>query len=73
MSAWTVDRSEDVDTLQEKQVDDLITGDPVMVQETLESNDLYNNFLLTLQKIYQLLRSENDSGNDKEAQTAIAA
>lgn len=62
VSAWTVDRSEDVDTLQEKQVDDLITGDPVMVQETLESNDLYNNFLLTLQKIYQLLRS----GNDKE-------
>ena len=58
VSAWTVDRSEDVTTLQEKQVDDLITGQPDMVRETLDDNDAYNNLLLTLQEVYQVLRTE---------------
>ncbi len=69
VSAWTVDRSEDVTTLQEKQVDDLITGDPEMVRETLESNDLYNSFLQTLQEMYQIVHSESS----EKAQTADAA
>ncbi len=69
VSAWTVDRSEDVTTLQEKQVDDLITGDPEMVRETLESNDLYNSFLQTLQEMYQIVHSESS----EKAQTANAA
>ncbi len=57
VSAWTVDRSEDVTALQQKQVDDLITGDPEMVRAALGESDLYNNFLLALQKIYAILRT----------------
>lgn len=58
VSAWTVDRMDDVSTLRNKQVDDLITGDPKMVQETLESEDDYNQILLGLQKVYQILKEE---------------
>ena len=58
VSAWTVDRMEDVSTLRNKQVDDLITGDPKMVREALESEDNYDQILLGLQRMYQILRNE---------------
>lgn len=56
VSAWTVDRMEDVSTLRDKQVDDLITGDPQMVREALDSADLYNEILLQLQKVYKQIQ-----------------
>ncbi len=51
VSAWTVDREADVSTLRSKRVDDLITGDPQMVQDVLDNSDVYNNILLKLQKV----------------------
>ncbi len=53
VSAWTVDREYDASTLCNKRVDDLITGDPEMVKDVIESNDLYSNFLLLMQRIVQ--------------------
>lgn len=40
VSAWTVDREADVSTLRSKRVDDLITGDPQMVQDALDNSDI---------------------------------
>ncbi len=61
VSAWTVDRAEDVDTLRNKGVDDLITGDPQMVKEVLDNSDAYNNLLLILQEIGQALQKADFS------------
>lgn len=61
VSAWTVDREEDVKVLCNKRVDDLITGDPEMVKYVLDNSDLYNNMLLIFQEIIQAFRETDRS------------